>query len=169
MMSKQIPKDVLDGLSMINGSLYFYDRKINGTDTGRGYKQVKILRSRYLVHRLIFACFYGFQPENVDHIDGNTLNNDPANLRAASKSENMTNRALQSNCKSGFTGVDFMVKSSTYRAQIHKDGKKIYLGTFKSIKDAIMAREKAEEELHADWSRKNRADKLLLAELERTK
>lgn len=167
--TKQIPKEVLDGLSMVSGSLYFYDRKINGSDIGRGYKQVKILRQRYLVHRLIFACVYGIQPENVDHIDGNPLNNDPSNLRGADKSQNMTNRALQVNCKSGFTGVDFMMAGSVYRAQIHKNGKKIYLGTFKSIDDAIAARRAAEERLHAEWSRKNRTDKLAAEELERTK
>lgn len=167
--TKQIPKDVLDGLSMIDGHLYFYDRKINGTDLGRGYRQVKILGGRYLVHRLIFACVYGFQPENIDHIDGDNTNNDPSNLRAASKSENMINRALQSNCKSGFTGVDFMARSSVYRAQIHKNGRKIYLGTFKNLEDAAMARKEAEEKLHKEWSRVNRLDKLNLAELERAK
>lgn len=167
--TKQIPKEVIDGLSMVCGDLYFYDRKINGTDLGRGYKQVKILRKRYLVHRLIFACVYGFQPESVDHIDGNPLNNNQSNLRGADKSQNMTNRALQVNCKSGFAGVDFMVARSVYRAQIHKNGKKIYLGTFKSIEDAVMARKVAEEKLHAEWSRKDRADKLTLEELERTK
>lgn len=167
--TKEIPKEVLDGLSMISGNLYFYDRKINGSDLGRGYKQVKILRQRYLVHRLIFACVYGFQPDSVDHIDGNTLNNDPSNLRGANKSQNMTNRALQVNCKSGFTGVDFMAANSVYRAQIHKNGKKIYLGTFKSIDDAIAARRTAEERFHAEWSRKNRADKSAKAELENSK
>jgi len=126
---------------------------IAGTNIGRGYKQVKFNGKSYLQHRIIFYLSYGYLPEYIDHIDGNTSNNSPSNLRAATHSQNMMNRKTQSNCKSGRVGVDYMKNDNRWRAQIHKDGKKIYLGVYKTIIDAVIVRIKAEEKYHGKFSR----------------
>lgn len=144
---------------------------IVGCECGRGYRQFKFKGVRYLTHRVIFFIFNGYMPEFVDHIDGNPANNNIANLREATKSQNMINRKTHRNNKAGRLGVDYMPKGNAWRAQIHKDGKKIYLGTYSTIIDAVAERIRAEKELHGEYSRSSSSNgnDALLAELERTK
>ena len=127
---------------------------IAGSEIGRGYRQIKYKGKRYLAHRVIFFFAYGYLPNQVDHKDGNTKNNIPSNLRSVSHSQNMINRKHQSNNKSGFKGVDWMPRQKQWRAQINKDGKKIYLGMRKNISDAVKLRVDAEEVYHGEYSRK---------------
>ena len=137
-----------------------------GSEVGRGYRQIKHKGKRHLTHRVVFFIFNGFLPEVVDHIDGNTRNNNPENLRAASKSQNMINRKIQKNNNSGVPGVDFMIRRNVWRAQIHNGGKKIFLGTFKNKEDAIKARLTAQVELHGEYSRGHSNSDALLKQLE---
>tara|TARA_R110000787_G_scaffold268032_1_gene374436 strand:- start:352 stop:834 length:483 start_codon:yes stop_codon:yes gene_type:complete len=127
---------------------------IAGTELPRGYRQIKYKGKRYLAHRIVFFFTYGYLPLIVDHIDGNTKNNNPGNLREANASQNMINRKHQKNNKSGHTGIDWMPRQRQWRSQIHKEGKKIYLGIFKGINDAIKARKSAEEKYHGEYTRK---------------
>ena len=46
-----------------------------GTLHHTGYIQVKVGKKNYRAHRIIFAMHHGYMPKNVDHIDGNKLNN----------------------------------------------------------------------------------------------
>lgn len=150
--TKQIPQEIIDDLNLIGENIYLGDRLLIGSEIGRGYRQVKISGRRYLLHRLIFTKFYGCQPENIDHIDGNTKSNSPLNLRPATKSQNMTNRKCQSNSKSGRLGVDFMKNRGKWRVQIHVDGNKIYLGTYSCLLDAVAERIRAENLYHGSFS-----------------
>lgn len=127
---------------------------IAGSEIGRGYRQIKYKGKRYLAHRVVFFFAYGYLPEIIDHIDGDTKNNNPNNLRAVTPSQNMINRKLQKNNNSGHRGIDWMPRQKQYRAQIHKDGKKIYLGMRKDINEAIKLRTDAEEIYHGEYSRK---------------
>jgi len=55
-----------------------------------GYAVVNAGRKRYLAHRLVYERFVGPIPPkmDVDHIDGNKLNNHPSNLRLMTHSDN---------------------------------------------------------------------------------
>lgn len=48
----------------------------------------------YPLHRLVYAWFIGYVPSNmdVDHIDGDTLNNNLSNLQLLSRAENLAKR-----------------------------------------------------------------------------
>ena len=48
----------------------------------------------YPLHRLVYAWFIGYVPANmdVDHIDGDTLNNDLSNLQLLTRKENLAKR-----------------------------------------------------------------------------
>jgi hypothetical protein len=127
---------------------------IAGSNIGRGYRQIKYKGKRYLAHRIIFYFSYGYLPKTVDHIDGDTTNNHPINLRDVTNSQNMINRKHQSNNKSGHTGVDWMPRQKQWRAQIHKEGRKIYLGMSKDLQEAVNLRKDAEEIYHGEYSRK---------------
>jgi hypothetical protein len=127
---------------------------VAGSEIARGYRQIKYKGKRYLAHRIVFSFYYGYLPNQIDHIDGDTTNNNPSNLRPATPSENMINRKHQKNNKSGFRGVDWMPRQMQWRAQIHKNGNKIYLGIRKQLSEAVKLRTDAEEVYHGQYSRK---------------
>jgi len=81
----------------------------------------------------------------VDHIDGNPSNNRRDNLRICTASENMKNIKIRSNNKSGFMGVHYVDRIKRYHAYITVNGKRINLGYYKNINDAVIARKEAEE------------------------
>jgi len=95
---------------------------------------------RIRMHRLLM----GARPDQeVDHIDGNTLDNRRSNLRLASRAENGRNRRLNSNSASGVRGVN-RGHSGAWESRIKVDGHTIYLGTFSTIEEAAGARRGAE-------------------------
>lgn len=69
-------------------------------------------------------------PENVavDHRDGDGLNNQQDNLRAATKVQNGQNRGKNRNSKSKFKGVSWASREGKWFAQIQLEGKKTWLG-----------------------------------------
>ena len=81
------------------------------------------------MHRIIIRA-----PENsqVDHVDGNKLDNRRVNLRLCSPLQNKRNQKLYKNNKSGFKGVSLHVDNPYKRwvAQIRVEGKLLHLGYF---------------------------------------
>jgi hypothetical protein len=84
--------------------------------------------------RLILDAPDGMQ---VDHKNGDPLDNRRENLRLATQADNQHNRAKFKTNKSGYKGVDFHCKK--WRAQIKVDNVKIYLGTFETAEEAACA------------------------------
>jgi hypothetical protein len=79
-----------------------------------GYSYITINRNVYPVHRLAWLYTYGeFPSEQIDHVDGNPLNNRLMNLRECNQKDNMCNRAMTSRNVSGTTGV-YLQKSGKY-------------------------------------------------------
>jgi nucleoid DNA-binding protein len=87
----------------------------------------------------------------VDHIDGNKLNNKKVNLRYCKFKENLRNKRVQSNNKSGYAGVWFEPSKNWWRSYIKVDGKVINLGYHYLKTEAILAREKAEIEYFGEF------------------
>lgn len=103
---------------------------------------------RYLsiaMHRLITNCPKG---REVDHIDGNGLNNQRENLRVVSHTQNMSNMRRRRSNKSGYPGISFDSQTQRWRATITADKIFYNLGRYKEMSDAIKARKEAEKELH---------------------
>jgi hypothetical protein len=75
----------------------------------------------------------------VDHIDRNPLNNTRSNLRTCTHGQNMANKPLYKNNKSGFKGVFWSRRSRRYLSLIRVNYKMIYLGSFKDPILAAMA------------------------------
>jgi hypothetical protein len=58
----------------------------------KGYLRTQIKRKSYYVHRLIWCMHHGNFPKNqIDHIDGNKINNRIDNLREATNQQNLWN------------------------------------------------------------------------------
>jgi len=110
-------------------------------------------RFHTFIHRLIATAFIE-NPENkelIDHIDNDRLNNDINNLRWSSYIENNRNKPLQKNNKSGHKGIYFNKKNNKWHVRIDVNKKKIHLGYFVNIEDAVEARCKASKELFGEF------------------
>jgi len=116
----------------------------------KGYKMFCINRKMYQEHRLIWAWHYDSVPDEIDHINGNFLDNRVENLRAATHRQNMYNRKAPSHNKTGVKGV--YKSGGKYRAQITKDGNIIYLGSFSDLDEAKVVVEAARNELHKEFA-----------------
>jgi len=90
----------------------------------------------------------------VDHIDGNGLNNVRKNLRMATSIQNRRNRILNSNNSSGYKGVYFNPYSRVrpWLAAIKADGKKNHLGSFSTPQEAHAAYRTAAVDLHKEFA-----------------
>lgn len=85
---------------------------------------------KVFVHRIIWKLMTGEEPpEQVDHIDGNGLNNAWTNIRDGSGNTNNTNRKMRKDNTSGFNGIYF--KKNRWVAYVSSSGKTTYLGRFK--------------------------------------
>ncbi len=91
----------------------------------------------------------------VDHKNGNKLDNRRCNLRAATKSQNMMNQRKRKTSKTGVKGVHFSKQKQKYCAEIVVNGKKKHLGFFSDLEEAKLARYKAATEMHGEFVRLN--------------
>jgi hypothetical protein len=81
---------------------------------------------------------------DVDHINGNTLDNRRQNLRPATRAQNSWNSRLRSNNTSGRRGVSFCKMTGRWSALIRSNGKgPKRLGRFATVEEAAAAYEAA--------------------------
>ena len=111
------------------------------------FYQINIGKTK-TIHRLVAEAFIANIDNklNINHIDGNKLNNNVANLRYASRQECMRVMQVSSKSLSGCKGV-IQLPNKLWRAQIKVNGKSISLGCYTNKEDAINARKQKEEEL----------------------
>lgn len=89
----------------------------------------------------------------VDHINGIGLDNRKANLRAATRSQNMMNRGANAGSRSGVKGVYWLARTGRWYAQIKAHGQRKHLGYFETRDEAAAAYRKASAELHGAFGR----------------
>lgn len=120
--------------------------------------------SRWLrMHRLIMKATRG---QDVDHIDGNGLNNTKANLRVCRHQDNMRNRRPMIG-RNQFKGVYFEKdgRQQPWRAHIKCDGKQRRIGRFSSAEDAATAYNFVAWEFFGEFARFNEVDQPWLREI----
>jgi hypothetical protein len=93
----------------------------------------------------------------VDHINGNGLDNRRSNLRLATPAENRRNAKLFANNTTGYKGVRRYSKGRWY-AEIKAESKPIRLGIFDSKEIAARAYDKAAVEHFGEFARLNFPD-----------
>jgi hypothetical protein len=118
-----------------------------------GYRVVNFKQRRIAIHRLVFLWHYGYFPSEIDHIDGNPLNNRIENLRPASHADNCKNMKIYKSNTSGFKGVSFHKATGKWAAGIRLCGKWTHLGLFDDINEAAMRRKDVELSQYGEFSR----------------
>lgn len=115
-----------------------------------GYIRIHMNSKLYGAHRLAWLYVHGEHPEHqIDHINGNPSDNRIANLRKATQFENAQNiRRPQKNNSHGNLGISYDPHKKLWRARIGINGKRKYIGRFKSQEDAAQAYINAKRELH---------------------
>lgn len=103
------------------------------------------------MHRLLLNAPTGVQ---VDHINGNPLDNRRCNLRLCAPSENVFNTRRRIDNKSGFKGVSRCARGARVRwqAHIHAFGKHYVLGRFDTPEAAHEAYKRAALRLHGEFA-----------------
>lgn len=124
---------------------------------GRRYAGRRVAKSHdhgalMAMHRVILAAPQGF---DVDHIDGDGLNNTRANLRIATRSQNMANIPKRPGCSSQFKGVSWNKRSGRWVANIGHNNRVVYLGGFTSELQAALAYDRAARDLFGEFARLN--------------
>jgi hypothetical protein len=96
--------------------------------SGKQYAFARTRGSFKLMHRHLLGLNRGDDP--VDHEDGDGLNNRRSNLAVKTHRENLLNRRLFRNNRTGYRGVCPMHKRRKYKATIKVNGKMVYIGHF---------------------------------------
>ena len=137
------------------GSLTWKPKHLSGRKAGEevgtiwaGRYQVGIDRKHYRSARIIWFWMAGEWPEHsIDHINGNPLDNRWCNLRDVTTSINNQNqRKPHKRGSTGYLGVTPSGKK--FVAQIRYDGKRHYLGTYTTAKEASEAYLKEKRKFH---------------------
>jgi hypothetical protein len=146
------------------GKIFWIDRKCVryplGSEAGvspngpRGYLCLGWNGKRYLTHRIIYYMHTGVDPANmlVDHINGNTSDNRPENLRLATLKQNAQNmRRPMKNSKTGVLGVHWNSQNRSWCAKLSVRGKKM-CRFFQNFDDAVVAIKKLRLEHYGEFS-----------------
>lgn len=116
---------------------------------GSGYLRGTVNSVKVYAHIAAWAITYGEWPKNeIDHINGDPLDNRIENLRDTTHKINNCNRAKSKNTTSQYIGVCYNKgnKHKKWKAQIVIDGNHLNLGHFYTEEEAAAARMKAQRE-----------------------
>lgn len=111
----------------------------------------KEIKKRIKMHRLIMDAPGGME---VDHIDGNPLNNQRSNLRVVTHAQNQKNLKIPRHNTSGYKGVYWDKVRQKWIAAIHS-GKTINLGGFITKEEAAKRYNEAAIERFGEFARLN--------------
>lgn len=124
-----------------------------GRPTGRvnkGYVQISIKSRLYSAHRLAWLYMTGEWPAlEIDHRDGNALNNSWSNLRLATRGQNCQNCKVRKDNSTGAKGV-YPAGGGRFMAQVRANGAR-YSRAFAGLEEAAEWADFVRQELHGEF------------------
>lgn len=124
-----------------------------------GRNQPRAIRRRYVngvaikivMSRLLTKAPLGLY---VDHINGDTLDNQKSNLRVCTRQQNCFNRSINKKNKYGYKGI-YPIGHEKWGAKIGINRKTIHLGSFKTKTEAAISYNKAAKKYFGEFARLN--------------
>jgi hypothetical protein len=102
-----------------------------------GYRIITVFNYQYRAGRLAWFFNYGKWPSSeIDHINGTRDDDRIANLRIATRSQNVANTRKKCSSRNLLKGVTLARCGKRYMAQIRIGGKNTRLGTYDSEQEA---------------------------------
>jgi len=124
-------------------------RTIAGTVSSGGYRSIKIDGKQYQAQNLAWLYMTGEWPAGlVDHKDNDCGDNRWENLRLATHQQNMFNRTLNKNNKTGIKGVSYVAKYDHYTVRISN----VYYGCYRTLEEAAERAANMREQLHGRFA-----------------
>lgn len=121
-----------------------------GSKNVDGYVKILVKGKYYSAHRVAWLITHGewvkYPDFEIDHINGIRADNRVQNLRKVTKSENQRNAGGRKNNTSGVHGVNWKPKynktpgDGRWVARIWDGPRHVYLGSFKTLHEAKIAR-----------------------------
>jgi hypothetical protein len=139
---EQLLQNVRSNFVYKDGRLYDKEGKDKSTKHSRGYRQLYLNGTCFLLHRLIFFYFHGVFPKIVDHIDGDINNNSIENLQGCDQKVNIGKAKIFSTNTTGFKGVSYHKQTGKYAGYFWENYKKIHCGLYDTAEEAYKARQK---------------------------
>jgi hypothetical protein len=140
--------------NLVSKHTWYEDRYTRKDGSQGSYAFTKVCvegkKQEIRMHRLIL----GFPVGSVDHANRDGLDNRRENLRLADGTQQCANRAFTGG-SSKYKGVSFEVSSGKWKARIGVRGKYIYLGRYKSEKEAALAYDAAANFYFGEFSNPN--------------
>lgn len=134
-------------------SLWTGKRKYLRVNNKTGYAEITVGKVRVYAHRLAWFLSYREWPEQLDHINGNKLDNRLCNLRLATNEQNAQNRRFSGRYLSKCIYFDPTHPSKKkYRVRVQAGGIRRHIGWFLTEQEAKDAAIKAITSFHGEFS-----------------
>ena|SRR5438105_9984711 len=123
-----------------------------------GYRVIRVDGVTHLAHRLAWLHVHGDHPiAEIDHVNGNRMDNRITNLRQCSRGQNARNVTTRNAC--GFKGIYH--RRSRWHAQISVNGRRTYLGSYENAEQAAAAYDSAARLHYDEFARTNETERML--------
>jgi hypothetical protein len=119
-----------------------------------GYRMIRVNYKTYCLHKLVAMSFIPniYDKPEIDHINGDKLDNRVENLRWATKSENQFNKLTH---KKSSLPRGVVSKRNRFQTQIKYDNKRLYLGCYDTPEEASVVYEARAKELFGEFYRES--------------
>lgn len=142
-------------LPLVSANKWFAQEAYYGDGSVRAVYALRQIRIKgkltpIRLHRVITDARDGLE---VDHINGDGLDNRRSNLRVCTKAQNQQNARIRRDNTSGYKGVIWYKRYAKWSAHIRSNGKLQNLGYFRCPTAAAVAYAKASATLRGEFGR----------------